>query len=319
MIYRFFLFKSARIENGAISTETVLRFTQRGTGWSKFEWPAEETLKCCAPFDAGGCRADMGNDAVLSRIPVRRISRVVGYGPDDKSFEAGLVVKCHVRDRENMFAALLGFSRKHGLSIADPCFGLLLLTSEREDIRGLTWLRLRRQQVADWFSQMVGKTSLFCMGHHWNEDYYIVVHGRKSGKTNSEAAIRFRNAVREISFPDERLEPFPGRIDLVGPDHAYTIHFNWEGCGKTAEWTADFREPDCPIVPLGRISARLLRKRRCRDEGFPVGMFDPRVVACIPDPADRYASLALFNHKLTKRVPRDVVEELKRKREEKHD
>ena len=53
-------------------------------------------------------------------------------------------------------------------------------------------------------------------------------------------------------------------------------------------------------------TARLLRKRRCRDEGFPVGMFDPRVVACIPDPADRYASLALFNHKLTKRVPRDV-------------
>ena len=42
-------------------------------------------------------------------------------------------------------------------------------------------------------------------------------------------------------------------------------------------------------------------------------MFDPRVVACIPDLADRYASLALFNHKLTKRVPRDVVEELKRK------
>lgn len=319
MIYRFFLFKSAGIENGAISTETVLRFTERGTGWSKVEWPAEETIKCCASFDADGFEAKMGNDAVLSRIPVHGLSRVWVRGTADTSFEAGLVVKCHVRDRENMFAALLGFARKHGLSIADPCFGLILLTSEREDIRGPTWLRLRRQQVTEWFSQTNSKVGLICLGTHLAEDYYVAVHGRRSGTVASSSAVRFRETVKETLFPDEKLEFHRGRIVLVGPGGAYKIHFDWEGCGKTAEWTADFREPDCPIVPLGRMSARLLRKRRCRDRGFPVGMFDPRVVACIPDPADRYASLALFNHKLTKRVPRDVVEELKRKREEKHD
>lgn len=40
-------------------------------------------------------------------------------------------------------------------------------------------------------------------------------------------------------------------------------------------------------------------------------MTHPVVMECIPDPADRYASLYFCNGKLIDRVPREVVEELK--------
>ena len=314
MIYKFFLFKSAGIENAALNRETRLRFVKRGRRFSAFEWPSDEALKSCAPFDTEQCRADMSCHPVLSRVFDQQTSTVRYSGESEQTKVVGFVVKCHVRDRETIFAALLEFARKHGLSIADPCFGLLLLTSEREDIRGLTWLRLRRQQVIDWFSQMVKQVGISCLGHHEAEDYYVVVHGRKSGTAASSSAIRFHDSVKEVLFPDEMLEFHSGRIVLVGPGGIYKIHFNWESCGKNAEWTADFREPDCPLVLLRRISIRQLRRLYPSEAGFPVGMFDPRVVDCIPDPADRYASLALFNHKLTKRVPRNVVEELEEKR-----
>ena len=321
MIYRFFLFKSAGIENGSLSVATRMKFTARGIRGFEFQWPGQAVMEVCAPFDFAWCRTVLAEDPVLSRLPACRFSEEWHYGSETPSrrHDMGLVVKCHVRDRENMFAALLGFARKHGLSIADPCFGLILLTSEREDIRGSTWLRLRRQQVTEWFSQTNSKVGLICLGTHLAEDYYVAVHGPRYGTVTSSSAVRFRETVKETLFPDEKLEFHQGRIVLVGPGGAYKIHFDWEGCGKNAGWTADFRDADCPIIPLGRISARMLRRKYSRDRGFPVGMFDPRVVACIPDPGDRYASLALFNHKLTKRVPRDVVEELKRKREEKHD
>ncbi len=313
MIYRFFIFKSGGIENGALSLANRLRFTERG-GLMAFEWPSTETANLCASFEPGGFWSDWNHDPVLSQLPERFISTVHSYSTQT-SHQAGLVIKCHVHDREKVFAALLLLARKHGFSIADPCFGLLLLTSADETARGQTWLRLRRIQIVDWFSQMAEGVWLMCLGHHGSEDYYIAVHGRRDGKTSSVSAIRFRSSLENVLYPDEHLEFHRKRVVIVGPGEAYKIHFNWESCGKHAGWTADFRHPDCPIIPLGRISARMLRKRYGRENGFPVGMFDSRIVESIPDPADRYAYLALFNHKLKKSVPRDVMEELERKRE----
>ncbi len=312
MIYRFFVFKSGGIENGALSLANRLRFTERG-GLMAFEWPSTETANSCATFEIGGFWSDWNHDPVLSQLPERCISTVHSYSTQT-SHEAGLVIKCHVHDREEVFAALLGLARKHGLSIADPCFGLLLLTSADETARGQTWLRLRRIQIVDWFSQMVKGVQLMCLGHYGSEDFYIAVHGHGDGKTTSMSAIRFRCTLEDVLYPDEHLECHRRRVVIVGPGEAYKIHFNWESCGKHAGWSADFQHPDCPVIPLGRISARMLRKKYSRENGFPVGMFDPRITENIPDPASRYAYLALFNHKLKKSVPRDVLEELERKR-----
>ena len=56
-----------------------------------------------------------------------------------------------------------------------------------------------------------------------------------------------------------------------------------------------------------RMALRTPKERSLVD----VGMWHPVVVHAIPDPVDRFASLRLVNHRLTKRVPREVVEELK--------
>jgi len=143
------------------------------------------------------------------------------------------------------------------------------------------------------------------------ECFYVVVLGQRyGGKPSASPAIRFMDVLRESLLPTEHLEFHNGRIVLVGISGTYRLHFNFEGYGKHAGWTADFRDPACPIVPLRRISIRMLRKQKGHSDTPPRGMFDPRIIACIPDPADRYASLLLGNHKLTERVPREILEEV---------
>ncbi len=144
-----------------------------------------------------------------------------------------------------------------------------------------------------------------------NEAFYAVVWGRRySGRPSEQSAVAFMNALRDNLEPDERLELNCGRIVIVGPDNAYRIHFNFEGCGKHAGFTADFRDPSCPIVTLGRISMRMLRRQVGCPDAPPAGMFNPDIIACIPDPVDRYASLLLNNQKLAKRIPKTLREEL---------
>ncbi|MBR1836235.1 MAG: hypothetical protein IJ783_03005 [Kiritimatiellae bacterium] len=311
MIFRFFLFKSAGLENGSLSPSVRTCFAKPGVSWSQFHWPGEAALKLCKPFDVESCRAAIAADPVLARIPLRHIETAFYSGPHPQGTDAGLVVKCHVRDRDNLFAALLGFARKNGLSIADHCFGLLLLSAERESIQGLTWLRLRRNQVTEWIGQMYSGMFLYSLCRHGPEDFYVVCAGKRFEKPESVEAATFREALGQAMYPDERLETHRGRVVIAGPGESYRLHFNWEGSGKHAEWTADFREPSCPIVPLSRIPTRLLRRRGWGGGIVPVGMFDPRVVALLPDPADRYASLALANRKLKERIPRALFEELR--------
>ena len=54
----------------------------------------------------------------------------------------------------------------------------------------------------------------------------------------------------------------------------------------------------------------MLKKRVGEFKSFPIGMFDPRIMERIPDPADRYASLALGNRKLFDRIPKEIIDEL---------
>ena len=97
MIYRFFLFKSAGLENGSLSPSVRACFAKSGVAWSSLRWPGEETLKLCEPFDVGSCVAAFGSDPILSRIPLHHLETVRCQESLSKGTDAGLVVKCHIR------------------------------------------------------------------------------------------------------------------------------------------------------------------------------------------------------------------------------
>ena len=311
MICKFFLFKSNGLEAKGFSTKNRLCFNRPKSDFD-FTWPARDMLADCADFSYGWCLAQFWRDPVLSQLPDWAFAEVRDY-PKDNSRTCGVVVRSHVRNREILFAALLGFARRHGLSIADPTFGFLLITPQDDSLRERTWMRLRRIDILDWIRQTtrLGPSCLYALGEYGAESFYVLVGGGRYGKPESKMALRFRDALKDALYPDEQLELFRGRVVIAGPNEAYRIHFNWEGCGKHSGWTADFTDSECPIVPLGRISIRMLKKRVGEFKAFPIGMFDPRIMEMIPDPADRYASLALGNHKLAKRIPREVLEEFK--------
>ena len=311
MFCRFFLFKSNALEARGFSRENRLCFNRQGSPFDE-DWPHCQSFDGCVTFDYWSCMAQIRQDPVLSRMPEWAFSEVSNW-KDNQNRSYGIVVMAHVRDRENLFKALLGFARKNGLSIADPMFGLILVTPSDEAVRNKTWMRLRRIDVLDWIlrTSKPRPNTCFSLCEHGAETFYSFLSGGWYGKPTSDAAIAFRDTLKEARFPDERLELFRGRVVIAGPNGAYRIHFNWEGCGKNAGCTADFTDPACPIVPLGRISIRLLRKRVVEFKTIPSGMFDPRVVERIPDPVDRYASLVLGNRKLTDRVPREIIAELK--------
>lgn len=172
-------------------------------------------------------------------------------------------------------------------------------------------LRIRRRQImahVNFSGSDFMPIRLFDSG---SESFYVVVQRGRYGKLSESSANRFRELLSSELDAGEYLELHLGRIVICGQNGAYRIHFNFEGCGKHAGFTADFRDPSCPIVKLGRISIRMLRHQvRCARNSPPPGMFDPRIMERIPDPADRYASLLLKNHKLFRRVPRAIIEEL---------
>ena len=311
MFCKFFLFKSNGLEAKGFSPVNRLFFNRAKSDFD-FSWPTGDVLANCADFNYGSCMAEIWQDPFLSQLPDWAFAeeRLLING---QMRTCGIVVRSHVRNRENLFAALLGFARRKGLSIADPCFGFLLITPQDDSIRERTWMRLRRIDILDWIQQTAkpSPSCLFSLGEHDAESFYVLVGDARYGKPQSKMALYFREALKEALYPDEHLELFRGRIAIAGPNEAYRIHFNWEGCGKHSGWTADFTDPESPIVPLGRISIRMLKKHVEELKVFPLGMFDPRIMERIPDPVDRYASLALWNHKLTKRIPREVLDDYK--------
>lgn len=312
MFCKFFLFKSNGQEVRGFSQKNRLCFNRAKSDFD-LSWPTGDLLADCADFNYGPCMAEIWQDPVLSQLPDWAFAKECHLF-NGQMRTCGIVVRSHVRDREKLFAALLVFARRNGLSIADPCFGFLLITPQDDSIRERTWMRLRRMDILDWIKQTTkpGPSCLFSLGEHKAESFYVLVGGGRYGKPQSKMALRFREVLKEALYPDENLELFRGRVVIAGPNEAYRIHFNFEGCGKHAGFTADFRDPSCPIVPLGRISIRMLRHQmRCARNSPPPGMFDPRIMERIPDPADRYASLLLKNHKLFRRVPRAIIEELK--------
>lgn len=313
MFCKFFLFKSNALEAKGFSRENRLCFNRKRSQFDE-SWPHCKSFDGCAAFDYGSYMAKIWQDPVLSRMPKWAFSDVRDW-VGDRFLSYGIVVMAHVRNRENLFSALLGFARKNGLSMADPVFGLLLVTPPDETVRNKTWMRLRRIDVLDWLLRTAKPRPKACFSlcKHGAEAFYAFVAGGRFGNPTSDAAIAFRDTLKEALFPDERLELFRGRIVIAGPNGAYRIHFNWEWGGKHAEFTADFTDSACPIVPLGRISTWLLHKRVVKFETTPSGMFDTRVMERIPDPVDRYASLVLGNRKLADRVPREIIAGLKTK------
>lgn len=179
-----------------------------------------------------------------------------------------------------------------------------------EEVRPGVWMEARRPSLLDALQRLRGRL-FFALPRLAAESFYVVVDTSRSGKPESKRAVKFREELGGCLWPGERIVPFAGRLVVEGPGSAYRFHFNWEGNGKHAAWTADFREPECPIIPTRRSSMRMILRTPSPRSLTEVGMAHPVVVECIPDPADRYASLHFCNRKLTSRVPQEVVEELK--------
>ena len=233
------------------------------------------------------------------------------YNSSANKFETvGIIVKRPIQERERLLAALLGVAQTHGLSLADPLFGLLWMSPAEEERRANVWMKGRRPLLLDDL-QRLGRRQFFALSHTSTESFYVVVDASRYGKPESKRAMQFREELGRFLWPGERLVPFAGRLVVEGPEGAYRFHFNWEGNGKHASWTADFREPECPIIPTRRSSMRMLLRTPSPHSLVEVGMLHPVVAECIPDPADRYTSLYFCNRKLLDRVPREVVEQLK--------
>lgn len=216
----------------------------------------------------------------------------------------------HVRDRERLFAAVLDVAFRCGFSVVDPLFGVLLFSAAEEERRPGIWMKCRRQHMLGELTQCGGR-QFFALPHAPADSFYVAVACGRYGKPSSASAIRFKEDIARCLWPGERLVPFEGRLAVEGPGGAYRIHFNWEGNGKHASWTADFREAACPIVPTHRSSMRLLRRTPSARSLVETGMAHPAVVERVPDPAERYTLLHFANRKLEKRLPRALVEELK--------
>lgn len=259
----------------------------------------------CGEFDEAAFWEAAGKREVLSGLgreafEVRRT---------DGGEALGMVVRWKERDREEVFGALLDVARELGLSIADPLLGVVLATPPEAERRAEWWLKGRRQQLTAWlFSQ--GGIGIVALPGGETEARYAVVNAERYGKPTSDQATGFLSVLKKGLFPDETLELHRGWVTVAGPGGVYRIQFDWEGNGKHARFTADFREEGCPIVEFGRSSAVMAKRTPSARSLVEAGMEHPVVADCIPDPADRYASLHFGNRKLTKRVPREVIDEL---------
>lgn len=312
MEYRFFVFKWA-------GGKEFCRFP---FGWPRGpeavgNWPNSETWEVCAPFDVEAFRAVSDRCEGLQtgvrfapKSKWQRLEDGVGGGAN-RLVRLGIIARCHIRHREKILEGLVEVARKLGLSIADPFYGVLLLTAPDADRRAECWMKCRRAQLTEWLLRQGGR-QCFALPRTTVEARYVVVdHPHGYGRPVSAQAGRFRAVVRKGLFPGETLEPHRGWVTVKGPDGCYKIQLSWEGNGKHARFTADFREVGCPIIELGRSSVRMARRTESVRSLVAVGMEQPTVMELVPDPAERYMLLYFANRKLEKRLPRALVEELK--------
>lgn len=277
----------------------ALQLKGEGSGEGR-EYPCEEWWKRCMEFHRRGVVA------ALSRLPGAKYEVKVS----EERRMIDIVARTEECGQKAVVEALLAAARAQGLSIAIPECGKLPGTPEKEGRREGVLLRLRRPRLMDDL-QRQGKWQFFSLLRTEKEVFYVVVEGYHSyGKPKAERATSFREHLTRVLWPGERIIPFQGRLVVEGPGGAYRFHFNWEGNGKHARFTADFREPECPIVELGRSSIRMLRRTPSQRSLVEVGMSNPAVVELVPDPAERYTLLHFANRKLRKRLPRALVEEL---------
>lgn len=279
------------------------------------DWPSVETLGRCAAIGESELEAALDCDPLLEKLSCVDKALKSRWGDVRKDGRSpvetlGATVKMPIEERDRLFAALLGVAQRHGFSLADPLFGVLWATPAEEARRGGIWLRSRRSWLMDDL-QRRGHRRFFALLRAEAEAFYIVEDGgKRCGKPKAEKAASFREHLARALWPGERLVPFPGRLIVEGLGGSYRFHFNWEGNGKHARFTADFRESECPIAELGRSSIHMLRRTPSRRSLVDVGMEHPAVVELVPDPAERYTMLYFANRKLRKRLPKALVEEL---------
>jgi hypothetical protein len=290
----YFLFKMRATEGD------VHAFTRRSRG--KFngegkEWPCSESWERCEEFDADAAWRDMAGIPGAS-FEVKRTK---------EGRPVGIVARAEEGVEKALFGALLGVARSRGLSIAAPERGLLLGTPDEPEKRAGAWLTLRKGMLLDRL-QRAGGLEFRLFAQTKQELCYIAFRFPVQAKGS---AIDFVEFARAELWPDEKLECHVGWLSVVGPDGAYRLNVNWEDWGKHSQWIPDFSGPGVSVV-LSHRASYLMALRAPREKSLvEVGLFHPAVVVCIPDPVDRFVSLRLANHRLTERVPREVVEALK--------
>lgn len=290
----YFLFKMKAAAGDAHA------FTRRSRGMFGGEeaaWPCAESWERCDVFDMSEVREMLavipGASFEEKRMPNGRI--------------VGIVARAEDGGENTLFGALLKVARLSGLSIAVPEHGLLLGTPEAPEERAEAWMQLRKKMLLEQF-QAAGSLDYFPLWKSETEWCFIVF---CSSWGQGGSARELCNQARSARYPDEQLECHVGWFSIVGPGEAYRFLFNWEVRGNHAMWIPDFREPDCPMVLSHRAAYRMALRAPQERSLVEVGLFHPTVVECIPGPLDRFVSLRLANHRLTERVPREVVEALK--------
>lgn len=306
--YPFFLYKEKPGATFSFCPAGRLEFGHPEHPDATDMWPCGEKLGRCAVLGEDELKALQGCNPLLAGFKhFREWHEKWRFDAERKHHETvGVVVKLPVQERERLFAAVLDAAFRQGFSLVDPLFGVLLATPAEKELRPGMWLKCRRHQILDEV-QRYGKRKIYALPHTLSESFYVVLECRRYGKPVAVRALCLKENLLHCLWPGERLVPHLGRLVVEGPGGAYRLHFDWEGNGKHAAWTTDFRDPACPIVPTKRSPHRMVRRTPSPRSLAAVGMGHPVVVACIPDPADRYASLHFRNRKLLRRVPREVI------------
>ena len=273
----YFLFKMRAAEGD------VHAFTRRSRG--KFngegkEWPGAESWERCGAFDAEGVLREMGEIPGASL----KVKRAQDGRP------VGIVARSVTGGEKALFGALLGVARSRGLSIAAPERGLLLGTPEEPEKRAEAWMALRKKDLVFQMQKARGLDYL-PLGRTVAEWSYVVLPSSIDFRSEETGRPdRFLELAKHALYPDELLVCHPGWLSVQGPNGVYRVNFNWEVRGKHDPRIPDFREPGCPMMHVRRATYRMALRA-------------PKEKSLV--------DLRLANHRLTERVPHEVVEELK--------
>lgn len=313
MMYSFFVFKARQ----NYLREFVARVPEARSGfWAdRIRGDAETWPNPVAMEEFGDLGKDgrdrfweaLNRQAAFACIPLAFAEAMLDRTPK----WTGIVVRASARWREPLLAAVLGVAREQGLCVADPLYGIVLFTPEDPALRPRVWLQQRKKAVIGQL-QRAGRLAFHRLWQTDRELCYIAFHWEREDLISSKEPKIFLERARAAVLPDERLECHAGRVVISGPEDIYRLQVNWEGRGKHASWIPDFRELGCPMVQSHRASYRMALRGPEERSLVVEGMDHPAVAASIPDPLDRFVSLRLANHRLTDRVPREVVEELKK-------